>query len=151
MKRFLSHIDTLTRNMSCPGTSLLTTSYLSTTAKPTRLSDYLGFSHPPHREKSCIVKPMSIEVEDGPDGAVPGFLHLPPTSSATPASKTATILLSDADGGVVGPSSIYLSLADKLASLKQSVPELRLDYGYPARNKYCVRDVLAAMNELEEL
>jgi len=50
----------------------------------------------------------------------------------------------------VGPSSIYLSLADKLASLKQPVPALRLDYRYPARNKYCVRDVLAAMKELQD-
>ena len=50
----------------------------------------------------------------------------------------------------MGPSSIYLSLADKLASLKQPVPALRLDYRYPARNKYCVRDVLAAMKELQD-
>ena len=92
---------------------------------------------------------MTIKVEDGPDGAVPGFLHLPPTASATPASSTAAILLSGAGGGIVGPSSIYLSLADKLASLKQPVPALRLDYRYPARNKYCVRDVLSAMDELE--
>jgi pimeloyl-ACP methyl ester carboxylesterase len=150
MKRFLSHIDTLTRNMASPKTSLSANSRPSTPAKPARLNDYLGLSHPPHKEKSCIVKPLSIEVEDGPDGAVAGFLHLPPTSSATPASKTAAILLSGAGGGVVGPSSIYLSLADKLASLKQPVPALRLDYRYPARNKYCVRDVLAAMNELED-
>ena len=92
---------------------------------------------------------MSIKVEDGPGGAVPGFLHLPPTASATPVSNTAAILLSGAGGGIVGPSSIYLSLSDKLASLKQPVPALRLDYRYPARNKYCVRDVLSAMDELE--
>jgi pimeloyl-ACP methyl ester carboxylesterase len=92
---------------------------------------------------------LSIKVEDGPDGAVPGFLHLPPTESAAPASDTAAILLSGAGGGIVGPSSIYLSLADKLVSLKQPVPALRLDYRYPARNKYCVRDVLSAMDELE--
>lgn len=92
---------------------------------------------------------MSIKVEDERDGYVPGFLHLPPTASATPASNTAAILLSGAGGGIVGPSSIYLSLADKLASLKQPVPALRLDYRYPARSRYCVRDVLAAMDELE--
>jgi hypothetical protein len=130
MKRFLSHIGTLTRNMPTPGTSLSATSRPSTTAKPARLDDYLGLFHPPPKEKSCIVKPLSIEVEDGRDGAVPGFLHLPPTLSATPASKTAAILLSGAGGGVVGPSSIYLSLADKLTSLKQPVPALRLDYRY---------------------
>lgn len=151
LKRFLSHIDTLTRKptMSTPGTSLSSTARPSTPSKPARLEHYLGLSHAPHSNKTCIVKPMSIKVEDGPDGAVPGFLHLPPTASATPASSTAAILLSGASGGIVGPSSIYLSLADKLASLKQPVPVLRLDYRYPARNKYCVRDVLAAMDELE--
>ncbi|KAF2624266.1 alpha/beta-hydrolase [Macroventuria anomochaeta] len=135
--------------MSAPGTSLSSSSRPSTPSKPARLEHYLGLSHAPHSNKPCIVKPMSITVEDGPDGAVPGFLHLPPTASATPASNTAAILLSGAGGGIVGPSSIYLSLADKLASLKQPVPALRLDYRYPARNKYCVRDVLSAMDELE--
>jgi hypothetical protein len=93
---------------------------------------------------------MSIKVDNGSDGSVPGFLHLPPTQSFTPTSKTAAILLSGAGGGVVGPSSIYLSLADKLASLNdQPLPVLRMDCRYPARNKYCVRDVSAAVNELE--
>lgn len=49
----------------------------------------------------------------------------------------------------MGPSSIYLSIADKLASLKQGIPVMRLDYRYPARNKYCVADVQAAMKYLE--
>jgi pimeloyl-ACP methyl ester carboxylesterase len=92
---------------------------------------------------------MSIEVEDKRGGAVPGFLHLPPSASATPVSNTAAVLLSGAGGGIVGPSSIYLSLADKLASLQKPVPALRLDYRYPARSRYCVQDVLAAMDELE--
>jgi pimeloyl-ACP methyl ester carboxylesterase len=147
LTHFLSHIDTLTRTMSTPGTSLSSSSRPTT---PARLNDYLGLSHPPHSSKPCIVKPMSIKVNDGPDGAVPGFFHLPPTQSATPTSKTAAILLSGAGGGVVGPSSIYLSLADKLASLNDHpLPVLRLDYRYPARNKYCVRDVFAAMKELQ--
>ena len=64
--------------------------------------------------------------------------------------KTAAILLSGAGGGVVGPSSMYLSIADKLASLNRGVPVMRLDYRYPARNKYCVRDVESAMNYLEK-
>lgn len=51
---------------------------------------------------------------------------------------------------MVSPSSIYLSLADKFASLQRPVPALRLDYRYPARNRYCVKDVLAAMKQLEE-
>ncbi|CAN9268907.1 unnamed protein product [Alternaria alternata] len=136
--------------MSPPGTSLSATSRPSTPSRPARLNDYLVLSHPACTQKACVVKPMSIQVEDGPDGSVPGILHLPSTVSATSASKTAAILLSGAGGGVVGPSAIYLSLADKLASLKQAVPALRLDYRYPARNKYCVRDVLAAMKQLEE-
>ncbi|CAE7023363.1 hypothetical protein CFE70_003284 [Pyrenophora teres f. teres 0-1] len=136
--------------MPTPGTSLSASSRPSTPSKPARLNDYLGLSHPPSAQKTCIVKPLSVKVEDGPDGSVAGFLHLPPTTSATPASKTAAILLSGAGGGVVGPASIYLSLADKLASLKQPVPVLRLDYRYPARTKHCVRDVLAAMKELED-
>ena len=50
---------------------------------------------------------------------------------------------------MVGPSSIYLSIADKLASIKIGIPVMRLDYRHPARNKYCVADVQAAMNYLE--
>jgi hypothetical protein len=146
MRRFLSHIDTLTGMSS---NTSLSASRPSTPSEPSRLSDCLGLSHAPHSNKPCIVKPMSIRVKDKRDGYVPGFLHLPPTASATPASNTAAILLSGAGGGIVGPSSIYLSLADKLASLKQPVPALRLDYRYPARGRYCVRDVLAAMEELE--
>jgi hypothetical protein len=91
-----------------------------------------------------------MEVEDGPDGTVPGFLHLPRNLDARSSNNTVAILLSGAGGGVVGPSSIYLSLAEKLASLPTPIPALRLDYRYPARNKYCVRDVLAAMQWLED-
>lgn len=58
--------------------------------------------------------------------------------------------MSGAGGGVVGPSSVYLSIADKLASLNRGIPILRLDYRYPARNRYCVSDVLAAMNLLKK-
>jgi dienelactone hydrolase len=46
---------------------------------------------------------------------------------------------------------MYLSMGDKLASLPshQAMLVLRLDYRYPARNKYCVPDVLAAMDYLQ--
>lgn len=108
-------------------TSLSANSRPPTPSKPAKINDYLGLSHPPHVTKPSIVTPLSIQVGNGPDGAVPGFFHLHPTSSPTPFSDTAAILLSGAEGGVVGPSSIYLSLADKLASLKRSVPVLRLD------------------------
>lgn len=49
----------------------------------------------------------------------------------------------------MGPSSMYLGLADKLSSLTPPIPTLRLDYRFPARNKYCVHDVQAAMAYLE--
>ncbi|KAI4112917.1 MAG: hypothetical protein LQ338_008256 [Usnochroma carphineum] len=111
---------------------------------------------PPHTEA------LTIKVTDSLDGAVPGILHLPssydhnstPTGgkdgkTPPPPQRTAAILLSGAGGGLVGPSSIYLGMATKLASLRQGIPTLRLDYRYPARNKYCVADVLAAMSHLE--
>ncbi|OAL36484.1 hypothetical protein AYO20_04100 [Fonsecaea nubica] len=60
------------------------------------------------------------------------------------------ILLSGAGGGVVGPSSMYVSVGDKLASLRQGMPVLRLDYRYPAHDAPCVEDVTAAMDHLEE-
>lgn len=57
--------------------------------------------------------------------------------------------MSGASGGVAGPSSIYISMADKMASLRRGIPVLRMDYRYPARNKYCVADVVAAMDFLQ--
>ncbi|KAJ9101709.1 hypothetical protein QFC21_003047 [Naganishia friedmannii] len=96
---------------------------------------------------------ISVGVKDSQGGSVPGFLHLPhgfaSDSSDTAASKTAVILLSGAGGGVTGPSGIYLSIADKLSSIAHlAIPALRLDYRYPARNKYCCADVMAAMDHL---
>lgn len=96
---------------------------------------------------------LSIEVSDDRPSSVQGFLHIPQCykpEQTKGQEKTAAILLSGAGGGVVGPSSIYLSIADKLASLTHGVPVLRLDYRYPARNRYCVKDVQAAMDYLEK-
>ncbi|KAI0832225.1 alpha/beta-hydrolase [Hypoxylon sp. FL0890] len=131
-------------------------------APPRTIDDFDGdVSRPPHasrllsRGKSqAQVEKLTIQVEDGPDGFVPGFLHMPPDfTSPAPVThhRTAAILLSGAGGGVVGPSSIYLSLAAKLAALGSGVPALRLDYRYPARNRYCVADVRAAMGFLQDL
>lgn len=44
---------------------------------------------------------------------------------------------------------IYPSLADKLATLLR-LPTLRLDYRQPARNQYCVSDVLTSLDYLSE-
>ncbi|AEO69749.1 b9f02d0c-39b7-444d-84bb-1ff210c77926 [Thermothielavioides terrestris] len=65
--------------------------------------------------------------------------------------RTAAILLSGAGGGVTGPSSIYLSLACKLATLGRGIPTLRLDYRFPARAAPCVADAKAAMAYLRDL
>lgn len=130
-------------------------------AHPKSIQDYHGLAQPPHSSrlssatgKQAKVEPVNIQVEDGHDGFVPGFLHLPPDLvSPAPATqnRTAAILLSGAGGGVTGPSSIYISLACKLATLSTGIPTLRLDYRYPARDRYCASDVRAAMDYLEEL
>ncbi|TKX25493.1 hypothetical protein C1H76_2143 [Elsinoe australis] len=139
--------------------SLSATTQISNNEHPAKLSQYSGLEHPPavdalpgSNKLLCKVKPLEIKVQDGPDGSVPGFLHIPQNyrrEEAGGREKTAAILLSGAGGGVVGPSSIYLSMADKLACLRKGIPVLRMDYRYPARNKYCVPDVLAAMDYLQ--
>ena len=147
--------------MATPKTSLSTSRPPST--PPATLSSYAnkGLSHPSHldpltgaQKQLCKVKPLAIKVNDDLYGTVPAFLHVPHNynyrrEQAEGREKMAAILLSGAGGGVVGPSSMYLSMADKLASLNTGIPVMRLDYRYPARNKYCVADVLAAMNYLE--
>jgi hypothetical protein len=132
--------------------SLSATSHGKGSSKPAKISDYEMVKKPPHilnfgHQQLRDVKALTIKVNDAPDGAVPGFLHIP--TSAPSKMDFAAILLSGAGGGVGGPSSMYLSIADKLSSLGTGIPVLRLDYRFPARNKYCVRDVLAAMDYME--
>ena len=145
--------------MATPKTSLSTN--LPPSTPPANLSSYerKGLSHPPNldplmkaQKQICKVKPVTVKVNDDLYGIVPAFLHIPQNyrrEQVEGREKTAAILLSGAGGGVVGPSSIYLSIADKLASLSKGIPVMRLDYRYPARNKYCVADVKAAMRYLE--
>lgn len=143
--------------MASPKTSLSRST--PTTSAAAQVSDYSGVTQPPNlqalksaHKQICKVKSLTIKVADGPDGAVPAFLHIPQNYQREEhegREKTAAILLSGAGGGVVGPSSIYLSIAEKLASLNKGIPVMRLDYRYPARNKYCVSDVQAAMQYLE--
>ncbi|KIX99269.1 uncharacterized protein Z520_04845 [Fonsecaea multimorphosa CBS 102226] len=96
----------------------------------------------------CTTERLSVLVGGT---SVRGFLHLP---AGYPENKdrvaAAVILLSGAGGGVVGPSSIYVSIGDKLASLRRGMPVLRLDYRYPAHDTPCAEDVTAAMNHLEQ-
>lgn len=153
----LSSIQSCT--MSSPKTSLSTSR--PPTTPPTNLSTYENqkLSHPPNiqvleeaKKQICKVKALSIKVNDELYGTVPAFLHIPQNyqrQQVEGREKTAAILLSGAGGGVVGPSSMYLSIADKLASMNNGIPVMRLDYRHPARNKYCVADVQAAMKYLE--
>ena len=149
-RRLLSNLHKNLTNMSKPktnSTSLSATTPVPHTHHPTKLSQYSGLEHLPAATKlPSIVKLLNLKVEDGIDGTVPAFLHLPKNYQNQ--QSTAAILLSGAGGGVVGPSGIYLSMADKLASLQHGLPVLRMDYRIPARNKYCVADVLAAMGYL---
>lgn len=142
--------------MAAPKTSLSATT--SSARSLSKISDYPNLSHPPahaglaKQKAICDVKPLTIKVIDGKDGAVPAFLHLPHNyqeKQSDTHKRTAAILLSGAGGGVVGPSGIYLSIADKLASLNKAIPVMRLDYRFPARNQYCVSDVKAAMEYLQ--
>lgn len=145
--------------MSSPKTSLSTSRPPSN--PPIDLSPYENqkLSHPPNvqvldeaKKQVCKVKPLSIKVNDELYSTVPAFLHIPQNyqrQQAEGRGKTAAILLSGAGGGVVGPSSMYLSTADKLASMNRGIPVMRLDYRYPARNRFCVADVQAAMKYLE--
>jgi dipeptidyl aminopeptidase/acylaminoacyl peptidase len=128
-------------------TSLSATTQIPQFHHPATVSQYSGLEHLPAAAKlPSIVKSFNLKVEDGIDGTVPAFLHLPKNYQTQ--QNTAAILLSGASGGVVGPSSIYLSMADKLSSFQHGLPVLRMDYRIPARNKYCVTDVLAAMEYL---
>lgn len=161
LQSFLSAIKSDIRTfapavMAAPKTSLPATT--SSTRSPAKISDYPSLFHPPahaglgKQKAICDVKPLTIKVIDGKDGAVPAFLHLPHNyqkEQSDTHERTAAILLSGAGGGVVGPSGIYLSIADKLASLSKGIPVMRLDYRFPARNQYCVADVKAAMDYLQ--
>ncbi|KAL2155697.1 hypothetical protein VTH82DRAFT_439 [Thermothelomyces myriococcoides] len=79
------------------------------------------------------------------------YYQQPATAQPPHHHRTAAILLSGAGGGVTGPSSIYLSLACKLATLGRGIPTLRLDYRAAGRAEPCVADVRAGMAYLRDL
>ena len=102
--------------------------------------------------QSCSVKRLTIKVRDERTSPVRAFLHIPQQdhqSRGQGRNKAALILLSGADGGMDGPSSLYPSLAAKMANRSGGLPVMRLDYRYPAQMKYCIQDVLAGMEYLE--
>ncbi len=123
-------------------------------------------AQPPHHRTSKIPSlypgtPFSDSL--GPGGvAPPSYYSQPPDaerkrltrSPAPPApttDRTAVILLSGAGGGVTGPSSIFLSLACKLATLGRGIPCLRLDYRYPTELEPSVSDAKAGMAYLRDM
>jgi hypothetical protein len=124
MKWFLTHVQSLTRSptIAAPGTSF--SRWTTIQARPGWLDLYPGLSQAHHSNKPCKVKPLHIEVEveDDPCGLAPDFQHHLLTASASTSTPfiaiTAAIMLSSAGGGIPGPSSIYLSLADKFDSLQ---------------------------------
>ena len=105
------------------------------------------------KKQLCHVKSLDIIVPTSDlIGTVSAFLHTPQNyhrEQSEGREMTTAILLSGASGGVAGPSTVYLSLADKLVSLNRGMPVLRMDWRFPARNKYCVADVMTAMDCLE--
>jgi alpha/beta superfamily hydrolase len=128
---------------------------------PTKPNDTNDLKHAPASKSLkratkhfCTVKVLRIGVSK--TAAVKSFvayLHLPQNyrrDETEKQEKTAVILMSGASGGVAGPSSIYVSMADKIASLRRGIPVLRMDYRVPAMKKECVIDVLAAMDYLQK-
>ncbi|RDW58572.1 uncharacterized protein DSM5745_11263 [Aspergillus mulundensis] len=113
----------------------------------------LGPVHPPKlgslRVKEVDAHPVEIPVHDPLDHQAPAILHEPRDYDPSEARNAAVILVSGAGGGVSGPSGIYPSLADKLAILI-GIPVVRLDYRVAARTEYCVPDIVATMNYLQE-
>ncbi|KAL2834574.1 Alpha/Beta hydrolase protein [Aspergillus pseudoustus] len=113
----------------------------------------LGPIHPPKLDKArrhqVRAHPVKISVHDPLDHEAPAILHEPRHYDASKVNSAAVVLISGAGGGVSGPSGIYPSLADKLALLL-GIPVVRLDYRVPAQTQYCVPDVVAAMDYLEE-
>ena len=120
---------------------------------------YGRLAYPPDTKAStttnnqlCDVRPISFKVFDDRTGPAKAWIHIPQNyfrERTEPREKTAAILLSGADGGMLGPSSIYPSLADSLANSDNGIPVLRLNYRYAARLNYCITDVKAAMKYLQ--
>ncbi|EXJ61016.1 hypothetical protein A1O7_05169 [Cladophialophora yegresii CBS 114405] len=107
-----------------------------------------GFEALKHEQKTVgTVERLNIPVGST---TVRGFLHLPAGYKENQDRiSAAALLLSGAGGGVSGPSGIYVSIGDKLSSLRRGIPVLRLDYRYPADNNPCVEDVTSAMGYLD--
>ena len=133
--------------------------YFSLPTPPIKPSDtprHNGLKHAPAakslkkaNKRLCSVKFVRIS-SPKPDSEwfFPAYLHLPQNyrrEADERREKTAVILMSGASGGVAGPSSIYISMADKIASLRRGIPVLRMDYRYPAGAVRRLDDALLAV------
>jgi dienelactone hydrolase len=111
---------------------------------------------PKRRKKShnrfCSLKLLTIHVsKHDAHHSFSAYLHVPQNynyKAPEACEQAAVILMSGASGGVEGPSGMYASLADQIASLRRGVPVLRMDYRFPGETRPCVADVLAAMDYL---
>ena len=157
--RFVSSLRRMLSRNSNEAGHLKSLPALPTTAPTGRMSSIgsTGLEHAGNfaaleqTQKKPVGDSKHIDVPVG-STSVRGYLHLPADyvdDKNAVAAAAAALLLSGARGGVAGPSGIYVSIGDKLSSLRNGVPVLRLDYRQPGQNSPCNEDVLSAMNYLE--
>lgn len=110
-------------------------------------------SHDPNNGLWSIKEPQTRASETDTSNTLEAYLHLPHghrrEAATTKRSKTAVILISDASGDTAGPSAMYTSMAEKLASVRRGTPVLRMGNRVPACKASCIADVLAAMDYLQ--
>ena len=87
------------------------------------------------KSKEAMVQPVILTIDRY--ATVSGFLHIPARWEAhckkSSITKTAVVMLSDGNGGLLGPSGIYASLAIILAE-EHKMPVLRLEHRNPGVN-----------------
>ncbi|HEU0175017.1 MAG TPA: alpha/beta hydrolase [Blastocatellia bacterium] len=87
--------------------------------------------------------PPTAEVEiHTPEGVIKGMLH------KAEGSRSAMIMVGDADGGLDGPAGLYESLAEQLQ--KAGIMALRIDYREPNDLRESIYDVLAGVEAVRQ-
>ncbi|CAG8449166.1 7283_t:CDS:2 [Diversispora eburnea] len=94
-----------------------------------------------------IEKQENIKVPDIIDHTVPVIFHRP-NQVQVHSPPSAILLISGAGGGVTGPTSLYTTLAEKIAQ-NFGCYTVRMDFRIPAMMDPCVHDVTATINWLE--
>ncbi|KAL0474011.1 alpha/beta-hydrolase [Neurospora intermedia] len=127
-----------------PGVSLSARSQMPQ-GKPHSINEYVSVKKPPHLDRltatthqESTIEPVTIDVDDAPNGFVPGFLHMPPNFTAP-------------DPFQVHHRTAAILSPEPAAALSSGIPTLRLDWRYPARSKHCIADVYASMKYLQDL